>query len=143
MKNIKFTLNLLSDVCKILVKSDAAALRKTHGLRGRHRSGMPAAVQEDPAVHAGRLTCIMDQSLKRITRIAMMAAIIFVCTYTFKVPRLSVGEGRAHQPCCGIGHDPHHHHADRGGHCHWRGGHHGSPVLQGDRPPSADVRGGA
>lgn len=43
----------------------------------------------------------MDQSLKRITKIAMMAAIIFVCTYTFKVP-ITITGGYTHLGDCAI-----------------------------------------
>ena len=43
----------------------------------------------------------MDQSLKRITKIAMMAAIIFVCTYTFKVP-IAITGGYTHLGDCAI-----------------------------------------
>ena len=43
----------------------------------------------------------MDLSLKRITKIAMMAAIIFVCTYTFKVP-IAITGGYTHLGDCAI-----------------------------------------
>ncbi len=43
----------------------------------------------------------MDQSLKRITKMAMMAAIIFVCTYTFKVP-IAITGGYTHLGDCAI-----------------------------------------
>lgn len=43
----------------------------------------------------------MDQSLKHITKIAMMAAIIFVCTYTFKVP-IAITGGYTHLGDCAI-----------------------------------------
>lgn len=41
------------------------------------------------------------QSLKRITKIAMMAAIIFVCTYIFKVP-IAITGGYTHLGDCAI-----------------------------------------
>ena len=34
---------------------------------------------------------MMDQSMKQLTKTAMMAAIIFVCTYTFKIPNAITG----------------------------------------------------
>ena len=43
----------------------------------------------------------MDVSLKRITKIAMIAAIIFVCTYTFKVP-IAITGGYTHLGDCAI-----------------------------------------
>lgn len=43
----------------------------------------------------------MDLSLKRITKIAMMAAIIFVCTYTFKIP-IAITGGYTHLGDCAI-----------------------------------------
>ena len=43
----------------------------------------------------------MDHSLKRLTKMAMMAAIIFVCTYTFKVPIALTG-GYTHLGDCAI-----------------------------------------
>lgn len=43
----------------------------------------------------------MNQSLKRITKIAMMTAIIFVCTYTFKVP-IAITGGYTHLGDCAI-----------------------------------------
>ena len=43
----------------------------------------------------------MDQSLKRITKIAMMAAIIFVCTYAFKIP-IAITGGYTHLGDCAI-----------------------------------------
>ena len=43
----------------------------------------------------------MDLSLKRITKIAMMAAIIFVCTYTLKVP-IAITGGYTHLGDCAI-----------------------------------------
>ena len=43
----------------------------------------------------------MDLSLKRITKIAMMAAIIFICTYTFKVP-IAITGGYTHLGDCAI-----------------------------------------
>ena len=43
----------------------------------------------------------MDQSLKRITKMAMMAAIIFVCTYTFKAP-IAITGGYTHLGDCAI-----------------------------------------
>ena len=43
----------------------------------------------------------MDLALKRITKIAMMAAIIFVCTYTFKVP-IAITGGYTHLGDCAI-----------------------------------------
>ena len=43
----------------------------------------------------------MDLSLKRITKIAMIAAIIFVCTYTFKVP-IAITGGYTHLGDCAI-----------------------------------------
>ena len=43
----------------------------------------------------------MDLSLKHITKIAMMAAIIFVCTYTFKVP-IAITGGYTHLGDCAI-----------------------------------------
>ena len=32
-----------------------------------------------------------DQAMKQLTKTAMMAAIIFVCTYTFKIPNAITG----------------------------------------------------
>ena len=43
----------------------------------------------------------MDLSLKRITKMAMMAAIIFVCTYTFKIP-IAITGGYTHLGDCAI-----------------------------------------
>lgn len=43
----------------------------------------------------------MDLSLKRTTKVAMMAAIIFVCTYTLKVP-IAVTGGYTHLGDCAI-----------------------------------------
>ena len=43
----------------------------------------------------------MDLSLKRITKVAMMAAIIFVCTYTFKIP-IAITGGYTHLGDCAI-----------------------------------------
>lgn len=43
----------------------------------------------------------MDQSMKQMTKTAMMAAIIFVCTYTFKVPVPLTG-GYTHLGDCAI-----------------------------------------
>lgn len=43
----------------------------------------------------------MDESLKRITKIAMMAAIIFVCTYSFKIPNPLTG-GYSHLGDCAV-----------------------------------------
>lgn len=43
----------------------------------------------------------MDQSLKQTTKIAMMAAIIFVCTYTFKIP-IAITGGYTHLGDCAI-----------------------------------------
>ena len=43
----------------------------------------------------------MDLSLKRITKIAMMAAIIFVCTYTLKIP-IAITGGYTHLGDCAI-----------------------------------------
>ncbi len=43
----------------------------------------------------------MDRSLKRITKVAVMAAIIFVFTYTFKIP-IAVTNGYTHLGDCAI-----------------------------------------
>lgn len=43
----------------------------------------------------------MDRSLKRITKIAVMAAIIFVFTYTFKIP-IAITNGYTHLGDCAI-----------------------------------------
>ena len=42
---------------------------------------------------------MMDQSMKQLTKTAMMAAIIFVCTYTFKIPNAITG-GYTHLGDC-------------------------------------------
>ena len=44
---------------------------------------------------------MMDQSMKQLTKTAMMAAIIFVCTYTFKIPNAITG-GYTHLGDCAI-----------------------------------------
>ena len=43
----------------------------------------------------------MDLSLKCITKVAMMAATIFVCTYTFKIP-IAITGGYTHLGDCAI-----------------------------------------
>ena len=43
----------------------------------------------------------MNRSMKELTKTAMMAAIIFVCTYTLKVPNVITG-GYTHLGDCGI-----------------------------------------
>ena len=42
-----------------------------------------------------------DQAMKQLTKTAMMAAIIFVCTYTFKIPNAITG-GYTHLGDCAI-----------------------------------------
>ncbi|MCI5481280.1 MAG: ECF transporter S component [Lachnospiraceae bacterium] len=42
----------------------------------------------------------MDQSMKQLTKTAMMAAIIFVCTFTFKIPNVITGGYTHLGDCC-------------------------------------------
>ena len=42
-----------------------------------------------------------DQTMKQLTKTAMMAAIIFVCTYTFKIP-IAITGGYTHLGDCAI-----------------------------------------
>ena len=42
-----------------------------------------------------------DETMKQLTKTAMMAAIIFVCTYTFKVP-IAITGGYTHLGDCAI-----------------------------------------